>query len=307
MTSSVLKSTGRDTGVAPEREAPKKTVKICAVVVTYNRKELLKRCLDGIMNQSYPVSHILVVDNASTDGTVEMLREYPGLELLVLPENTGGAGGFHAGFKRAAGIDCNLIWVMDDDALPSEGACKALADFYDGKNALVNPSLPYEKKGALAATEPVEEEFGIFVGMALPRTLVEKIGYPHAHYFIYHDDLEYSFRIHKAGAKILRLPYGPIYHADMKKVPREDVNILGRKVSVPEQPSWKLYYDYRNLVFRRAEHEGYVGAKFKAVKVIALGALLKIFGKEKHQEKAAMISKAGIDALLGRSGRRVTP
>lgn len=309
MTSSVLKdSTGSATGAVPERDAPKKTVNICAVVVTYNRKELLKRCLDGVLNQSYPVSHILIVDNASTDGTPEMLaEEYPGLELLALSENTGGAGGFHAGFKRAAQIDCNLIWVMDDDALPSEGACKALADFYDGKNALVNPSLPYEKKGEVAATEPVEEEFGIFVGMALPRTLVEKIGYPHAHYFIYHDDLEYSFRIHKAGAKILRLPYGHIYHADMKKVPREDVNILGRKVSVPEQPSWKLYYDYRNLVFRRAEHEGYIGAKFKAVKVIALGALLKIFGKEKHQEKAAMISKAGVDALLGRSGRRVTP
>ena len=157
-----------NTGVAPERATPTKTVRICAVVVTYNRKELLKRCLDGVLNQSYPVSHILVVDNASTDGTQAMLaQDYPQLEVLNLPDNMGGAGGFHAGFKRAAEIDCNLIWVMDDDALPSEGACKALADFYDGKNALVNPSLPYENKGELAATEPIEEEFGIFVGMAL--------------------------------------------------------------------------------------------------------------------------------------------
>ena len=303
-----MTSAVKDTGAMTEQNVNTKTVRICAVVVTYNRKELLKRCLDGILTQEYPVTYVLVVNNASTDGTVEMLsQEYPQLEVINLPDNMGGAGGFNAGIKRAAAVDCNLIWVMDDDALPSEGASKALADFYDGKNALINASLPYENKGEPAATEPVEEEFGIFVGLALPRTLVEKIGYPHADYFIYHEDLEYSLRIRKTGAKILRLPYGPIYHADMKKVPREDVNILGRKVSIPEQPSWKLYYDYRNLVFRRAEHEGYAKAKFKAVKVIALGTLLKIFGKAKHQEKAAMISKAGVDALLGRSGRRVTP
>lgn len=49
--------------------------KVCAVIVTYNRKELLRECLKAVLGQTRPPDHILVVDNASTDGTLEMLRE----------------------------------------------------------------------------------------------------------------------------------------------------------------------------------------------------------------------------------------
>ena len=77
---------------------------ICAVVVTYNRKELLLRCLQALEQQSYSLEHIVIVDNASTDGTVDFLEqqgylENPKVTLLSLLENQGGAGGFHAGIK----------------------------------------------------------------------------------------------------------------------------------------------------------------------------------------------------------------
>src|SRR5699024_2786274 len=101
---------------------------VVAVIVTYNRKELLATCLRAVANQTRKPDGILVVDNASSDGTREMLRhEFPDVELLTLPTNTGGAGGFSAGInllleKKSA----DFAWLMDDDAEPKATALAPL-------------------------------------------------------------------------------------------------------------------------------------------------------------------------------------
>ena len=82
-----------------------KKEKIAAVVVTYNRKELLKECLDALLRQTYSVDSIILIDNASNDGTPEFLKENgyldnPKIDYVRLPENTGSAGGFYDGVKR---------------------------------------------------------------------------------------------------------------------------------------------------------------------------------------------------------------
>jgi GT2 family glycosyltransferase len=126
---------------------------ICAVVVTYNRKNLLLECLDGIRKQTRPVDAIYIIDNASTDGTPEILRgngyipELPPLNRLEpyeiehqvnnlvdgnsikifyvrMHENTGGAGGFYEGVKRGYEKGYDWLWLMDDDVIP-ENNCLA--------------------------------------------------------------------------------------------------------------------------------------------------------------------------------------
>ena len=90
--------------------------KVCAVVVTYNRKELLRQCLHSVLQQTRPLDCILVVDNASTDGTLDLLNaEFSNVEQLKLPTNTGGAGGFKAGMQWAYCKGYEWVWVMDDD------------------------------------------------------------------------------------------------------------------------------------------------------------------------------------------------
>jgi len=75
---------------------------VCAIVVTHNRKGLLRDCLAAIEAQTTAPERVLVVDNASTDGTPAVLRdEFPDVEVLSLEENEGSAGGFHEGMKRA--------------------------------------------------------------------------------------------------------------------------------------------------------------------------------------------------------------
>lgn len=88
-------------------------VKVAAVVVTYNRKELLRECLNALLNQTRPLDEIIVIDNASTDGTQEMIaKEFPYITYVLMSENIGGAGGFHEGMKLAYEKGYDWIWVF---------------------------------------------------------------------------------------------------------------------------------------------------------------------------------------------------
>lgn len=100
---------------------------VCAIVVTYNRKELLRECLAALAAQTRPPDRVLVVDNASSDGTQAMVEaEYEEVELLALPTNQGGAGGFHEGMKRAHVDGAEWLWLMDDDTIPRPDALAEL-------------------------------------------------------------------------------------------------------------------------------------------------------------------------------------
>jgi GT2 family glycosyltransferase len=128
---------------------------VCAVVVTYNRKNLLLECLEAIRRQTRPVDGIYIIDNASDDGTPELLKEkgyIPELPPFNLPEpyeiehkisnlvdgnhinvfyvrmheNTGGAGGFYEGVKRGYEKGYDWLWLMDDDTKPEDDGLKNL-------------------------------------------------------------------------------------------------------------------------------------------------------------------------------------
>lgn len=93
---------------------------IIAVVVTYNRIELLKRNI-RCLQQNKPVSSIIIVNNGSTDGTTEWLASQKELTVINQP-NVGGAGGFYTGIQHAYNAHADWIWCMDDDVFPRVGA-----------------------------------------------------------------------------------------------------------------------------------------------------------------------------------------
>src|SRR5690348_16018999 len=101
--------------------------RICAVVVTCNRWKYLQQCLAAIRQQTFAVSAVFVIDNASTDGTYERLSiEFPWVTHVRLPENVGSSGGFHEGIKQAYAAGFDWLWVMDDDAVPKGNALEKL-------------------------------------------------------------------------------------------------------------------------------------------------------------------------------------
>lgn len=260
---------------------------ICAVVVTYNRKKLLIECLKALKNQTRPVDAIYIVDNASTDGTPELLlenkylEELPANELkenfektikkdntiihyLKMPENTGGAGGFHEGIKRAYKKGYDWIWLMDDDAKPREDALKRLEEaflkrkvltlasvvknssgiiqinhrgYFDFKNIFPRIQKPIPKK--CYQKEVLEIDMASFVGFLVNRTIIKKVGLPKKEFFIHNDDVEFCIRLRKFS-RILLVTNSIIFHNE--KETTENVRVTYQKL-------WIKYYSKRNLIW----------------------------------------------------------
>ncbi len=188
-------------------------------MVTYNRRELLVDCLAALADQTRPVDHVVVVDNASTDGTAQLLREhYPEqVELLALTQNEGGAGGFHEGMRHAHAAGHDWVWLMDDDTVPTPsalaellaggersgaGAPSILASrvvWKDGRLHPMNaPLFEIDRTDAvLAACElglmPIR--FATFVSVLIHRDVVDRHGLPLKRYFLWSDDIEYTARV----------------------------------------------------------------------------------------------------------------
>ena len=105
------------------------TGKIAAVVVTYNRYSLLTECINALKCQTYSLFDILIIDNASTDGTGEKLKEFVdqgSIQYFNTGSNIGGAGGFNYGIRTAYELGYDYFWLMDDDTIPSETALEQL-------------------------------------------------------------------------------------------------------------------------------------------------------------------------------------
>jgi GT2 family glycosyltransferase len=232
--------------------------RVCAVVVTYNRKDLLRICLQAVHQQTRPVDAILVVDNASTDGTAGMIAaEFPDLQYLRLADNLGGAGGFNAGMWRACQDGHDWIWIMDDDCRPAEDCLELLLNEDDGPSVripLMRDSTGFRTDPGVWAgrvtsipcgdeTLPVGHYLFTFVGPLLPRDAILQAGLPRSEFFIWFDDVEYALRLRRLGIPSIIIPRATMYHEFYE---RKTVRFLGgEKIRGTLQP-WKVYYGARN-------------------------------------------------------------
>lgn len=237
--------------------------RVCAVVVTYNRKAMLKKCLDALISQTRKPDHILVIDNASNDGTFEMVKEhFSEVEIVRLSENQGGAGGFYEGIKEAYEKAYDWIWIMDDDAIPETNALEKLLSYAGVADVLVPVKVDSQKKrygcgmwrlryvNINLDNEEKENsnlipiELFSFVGPLFKREVIERIGFPRKDFFISADDWEWALRIKYGGLRVYAVPSAIIFHEYGK--PRH-VKRWGRSSIRDSQPPWKYYYGTRNM------------------------------------------------------------
>ncbi len=225
-------------------------MKIAVVVVTYNRLHWLRKNLDALFNQTRIPDRIIVVDNASSDGTADYLNKISGthenLSVLRLKENLGGSGGFSEGLKYAVNRGADWIWMMDDDALPYSDALSNLADGIKNVDENVGVLLSHitSRKNPKKMNTFTYAISGTFVGFAVRSSVVERVGFPDSGFFIYADDYDYSIRIRKAGFKIIKVNTSLIYHKDWAKQKK----IFKFPFIKPQIPSWKTYYIVRNTL-----------------------------------------------------------
>ncbi len=222
-------------------------MKIVTVVVTYNRLEWLKKNINALLSQTRHPDEIIVVDNASTDGTHEFLSNFPHLKSKRLEENLGGAGGFAYGLKCAIEDGADWVWMMDDDALPYKNALeeleRAILENRDSRVGVFLSKLT-NKSNSKLSNKRSKALTGTFVGFAVKREVVEKIGLPDADFFIYADDYDYSMRVQRAGFKMIRVHSSLIEHKDWIRQKR----LFRFPFSKPNVPPWKTYYLFRNPI-----------------------------------------------------------
>lgn len=193
--------------------------RVVAVVVAWNRQDLLLRTLDGLAAQIRLADAVIVVDNASTDRSAQISTAHPVVtEVVKMPRNTGGAGGFTAGIARAIEKHAaELVWVMDDDTEPSPtaldvllsalagfpgGACLAAsrADWHDGREHPMNtPRLRLrasrEERRAAASIGARPVRTASFVSCLIDSQPIREDGLPMADYFLWNDDFEFTARL----------------------------------------------------------------------------------------------------------------
>ena len=236
---------------------------IIAVVVTYNRIELLKRTVH-CLKQNKSVSSIVIVNNGSTDGTGEWLKEQIGLT-VINQANVGGAGGFYAGMQYAYQANADWIWCMDDDVFPRPDCLEQFLLYANEENVgilaprrlqegrifthefqgvnLTNPfvSMYTGKLSKQTVTLPTEIMGAAFEGLFIHRKVVEKVGYPCKDLFIFCDDTDYCLRTVQAGYKIMYIPTALM---DKEKFFSNDSwSERNRK------KKWKRFYQVRNSTY----------------------------------------------------------
>ena len=191
---------------------------VVAVIVTFNRKILLKECLYSLLNQSLALDRIIIIDNHSTDETEAYIQQERVSEKIIykyLENNVGGAGGFNIGIKEAVKYEPDYIWIMDDDTIPKENALQKLMDsanelgddfgflaskviWKDGTPCLMN--IPKVHKDWIYQSSSLQKnmirvESASFVSLFVKKAVVAECGFPIKEFFIWGDDLEYTRRI----------------------------------------------------------------------------------------------------------------
>jgi GT2 family glycosyltransferase len=251
-------------------------ITVAAVVVTRNRPGLLKRCLAAIDSQTYPTSQLVVVDNASDEPTRELLagevaRRGEGFNLIRLDENTGGAGGFHAGMRACLSLPCTHMWLMDDDCEPDSQAVAELVaataivgedavlggNILDLNNESINVQSVSQRLGMNCLPQyPLHLADGLlemgaltFVSFLVSVDLVRKVGLPLKEFFIWGDDTEYSRRLarftklYQVGkSKTKHLKSGDASQSLFKEQDRDKI--------------WQYHWFYRNRLFINLKYDG---------------------------------------------------
>jgi len=253
-------------------------MKIAAVVVTYNRLNLLKECIEALRNQTSKVDELIIVNNGSTDGTEEWLKEQNDITLIT-QANLGGAGGFFTGIKTAYEKGHDWIFCADDDVSIEDSnflgkflkyshnfpqntyAISCMQKYDDGSFFIMSQkfsklskkiiNIPYDKKDFLIPTSLFS-----FAGVFIKREAVLEVGLPLKELFISYDDAEYAARICKKGL----IFSGPSLVVNHHLIFNQGIiNGFWRNRIYDSKSEWRMFYEKRNYFITLLSFERSIG------------------------------------------------
>lgn len=273
-------------------------MKLAAIVVTYNRKQLLLECLEALRKQTYPIDAIFIVDNFSYDDTPEILFEnkfinqLPPKELkepwenefeisyltnrnpikinyVRMHENIGGAGGFHEGVKKAYEMGYDWFWLMDDDSEPEITSLSKISKYFNNKDTVALAQAVYLPIGSIIyGTRGTVNFYKIFPMIQTPIQ-----GEKYKSEFVEVDTASFvGIFIRREAVESIGLPLKNffIYHDDIEYCLR--LRKVGKILLIPE-----------SIIFHKDESKGnyeikhFINKKFKRIEYQKLW--LQYYGK----------------------------
>lgn len=297
---------------------------VCAVVVTFNRLTMLKKTLHHLDMQTREIDRIVIVNNASTDDTKQFLQA-PEIrskyEVYNLENNIGGAGGFAYGMQKALDGKAEWIWIMDDDAFAAPDCLHKLLSSSQLSKILIpvqinergeyygvfDWNMGFKTKSIDRSLPSQPAPLFTFVGPLFNREVIERVGLPNKDYFICCDDIDYSMRVKSLGYDPVSIHDAVIYHSYGQGT--HAVKRFGLTSMRPSFPAWKNYYNTRNEFFLAVHLQPRDATMYKLhlFKSWARGSMGELAFDSNGRAKFKFRLMGIRDALMGRTGKRVSP
>lgn len=287
-------------------------MRIGLVIATRNRARVLAATLRAVRAQTRPPDEIVVVDNDSADDTLEVLaREFPDVHVVKAGDNTGVNGGLALGLRAFEGRGFDAYWILDDDTVPPPdsleelerallAAPQAAGIGYQGGTirwgAIRHCKSP-EQVGRLPLLAPGLREVDFFLvdGALVKREAVDAVGYPPADYFMMIGDIEYPYRMMRAGFRLAVFERDRLHRAT-----------LGGRGDAGGKPAWRAYYKSRNQVRMALEHRSPLLLAGALARTARLSLAYARPGRGDGARARALL-RGALDGLRGRMGRTVEP
>ena len=277
--------------------------KVVALIVTYNRKNLLSECIDALRNQTRRPDSILVINNGSTDETEQWLTKQKDVE-FISQNNIGSAGGFSTGITHAFKQGFTWVWCMDDDGYPKNDALENILKYDNGDLKLLNCAvLDKENKNSFVwatknyktikdVNEKCIEGVGHpFNGTLLHRKIIERVGVPSAKFFLWGDETEYLHRIVKKNKiPVFTITDSIHYHPSTRFSIKQEWDYA---------TNWKMYFYVRNryaVLKAKLDFKPFAVVHY-ACFLVAFAAVILVFQKTGKVKKLQAMLQPSLHAF----------
>lgn len=207
-------------------------------ILSFNRKNELRLTLKKVLEQSYKQIEIIVVDNASVDGTPEMvMKEFPSVKIIKLEKNFGIAG-WNEGFKKSNG---EYVLVLDDDSYPDNTTImEGISALENNKFEIVAFNIINLRTGQSETADFKNINPYQFTGCGalIKKNVFERIGYYDNNFFIYFNEIDFCIRAYDAGLRIIYLDHAKVYH----------IQTTTSRVNNNQHPYLSRYRYYHNFL-----------------------------------------------------------
>ena len=289
---------------------------IWIVVLNWNRPQDTLECVASLRELDYPAYRILVVDNGSTDESVDLFRELPDIELVVNEQNLGFAAGNNRGIQHALDQGADYVLLLNNDTTVSPPLLTRMleAAHTDPRIGIVGPMIYYSDRpeqvwfagmrfrhGLYVVRrglhldpphDPVEEvDFVSGCGMLVPRQTWERVGLFDPRFFMYYEDLDLCIRAKEAGYRIVCATQAHMWHA------------LSASTGGPDSPLKQYYQVKSTWLFSQKHTRGLKRVATLAIRLSHAGfiAVRQVLRGQLRLEAIRFYLRGIAEAILGGS------